>query len=246
MLRLMCFLALFIPVAAFSNAIKIKDGLYYGYWVYKDRGVLKEYGVLADNPKKENGEYILTPTPKYTADDEVYMQVKGSKSVVYYYHANAVSDFNTIGWADVKINSNNISIGKNTIRMVTEDTKDRVVVGDKFSGKIVRLERDEIVPFKVINDDIFEVDCNQYLKAIGRMVSLLMMSQTHKGRRGSRLLIQLQFLYMTSSVYVLHFSMMMLSRKLKRDGFSFVGLINFCAVLGDNYIAYRKMLISCR
>lgn len=167
MLKLMCFLALFIPVAAFSNAIKIKDGLYYGYWVYKDRGVLKEYGVLANNPKKENGEYILTPTPKYTADDEIYMQVKGSKSVVYFYHANVVSDFNTIGWADVKINSNNISIGENTIRMVTDDTKERVAVGGKFSGKIVKLESDEIVPFKVINDDIFEVDCNQYLKANG-------------------------------------------------------------------------------
>lgn len=167
MLRLMCFLALFIPVAAFSNTIKIKDGLYYGYWVYKDRGVLKEYGVLADNPKKENSEYILTPTPKYTADDEIYIQVKGDKSAVYYYQESIDYELNTIGWADIKIHSNDISIGENTTRMVTEDTKERVVVGDKFSGKIVKLESDEIVPFKVINDDTFEVDCNQYLKVNG-------------------------------------------------------------------------------
>ena len=167
MLKLMCFLALFISAVAFSNAIKIKDGLYYGYWVYKNRGVLKEYGVLANNPKKENGEYILTPTPEYTADDDIYIQVKGDKSDVYYYHANVVSELNTIGWADIKIYSNNISIGENTIRMVTDDTKERVAVGDRFSGKIVRLESDEIVPFKVINDDTFEVDCNQYLKVNG-------------------------------------------------------------------------------
>ncbi|EPY1491753.1 hypothetical protein [Klebsiella michiganensis] len=73
MFKLMSFLALFLPAVAFSNRIKIKDGLYYGYWVYKNKGVLKEYGVLANNPRKDAGEYILSPTSELAATDEIYI-----------------------------------------------------------------------------------------------------------------------------------------------------------------------------
>lgn len=71
MFKTAIFLALFLPAIAFSNGIKIKGGLYYGYWVYKDHGAMKEYGVLANDPRKIMGKYILSPVPKFTDDNEI-------------------------------------------------------------------------------------------------------------------------------------------------------------------------------
>lgn len=67
---------LIFPFIACAKNIKIKDGLYYGYWVYKDKEVLKEYGFLANNPKKDAGEYILNPLSELSAANEIYIQVK--------------------------------------------------------------------------------------------------------------------------------------------------------------------------
>lgn len=167
MRKILLCMALAFPLIAFGENVQVKDGLYYSYWVYKDKGALKEYGTLANNPRKEMGKYILTPTPDYSAADEIYILVKGGNPVVYYYHANSGASFNTIGWADAKFSTNSMSIAKNTIRMVTEDTKELAIVGGKFSGKLVKLESDEVVPLRLINTDTFEVDCNQYLSVNG-------------------------------------------------------------------------------
>jgi hypothetical protein len=167
MIRFFLYIVLTVPAITFGKNIQIKDGLYYSYWVYKDNGVLKEYDALANNPKKEMGKYSLTPTPDYSAADEIYLQVKGGNPVVYYYHSNSGASLNTIGWAGAKFSSNGLVILENTIQMVSGDTKDNVYVGVNFPGKLVKLESDEVVPLKLIDDDTFEVDCNIYLDANG-------------------------------------------------------------------------------
>lgn len=69
MFELMSFLTLFLSAIVFSNDIKVKDGLYYGYWVHKDKGVLKEHEVLANNLRKDAGKYISSPAPELVATD---------------------------------------------------------------------------------------------------------------------------------------------------------------------------------
>ncbi len=167
MKKILLYAALSFPLFAFGENFKIRDGLYYSYWVYKDKGALKEYGNLSNSPRKEMGRYVLTPTLEYTAADEIYMQVKNGEPVLYYYHVNVGAGYNTIGWADAKFSKNNMVIAENTIQMVTEDTKEHIVVGDEFSGKLVRLETDEIAPLRLIDDNTFEVDCNKYLNVNG-------------------------------------------------------------------------------
>src|SRR5690606_13454075 len=102
MFKLMSFLALFLSAVAFSNGIKIKDGLYYGYWVYKNKGVLTEYGVLANNPRKDTGEYILSPVPELAATDEIYIQIKNNVPTIFFYHESSDADLNVVGWASAK------------------------------------------------------------------------------------------------------------------------------------------------
>ncbi|MDO2433354.1 hypothetical protein Q2V57_17500 [Enterobacter bugandensis] len=74
----------------------------------------------------------------------------------------------TIQLAGLTLNffKNNILISENTIRMVTEDVKEHVV-GDNFSGKLVRLENDKVVPLRLISDNTFEVNCNKYINVNG-------------------------------------------------------------------------------
>lgn len=167
MKKIIFYIVLAFPVIAFGKDIQIKDGLYYSYWVYRGEGMLKEYGALSNNPRKENDKYILTPNSDYSAADEIYIQVKGGNPSVYYYHSNSGASLNTIGWADAKFFTGGMSISKNTIRIVSEDTREHVFVGEEFSGKLVGLEKDEIVPLRLISGDTFEVDCNQYLDVNG-------------------------------------------------------------------------------
>lgn len=157
----------FVPFFAFCNNINVKDGLYYGYWVYKEHGAIKEYGVLANNPRKEINKYILTPVPQFAAADEIYIQVKDNIPVVYFYHENVGAELNTIGWGDANFTEEGMVISANTIRMVAEDSVDHVYVGEKFSGKRVGMEKKEVVPFSSIDDDGFKINCNQYLDING-------------------------------------------------------------------------------
>ncbi|MFO3862467.1 hypothetical protein [Klebsiella michiganensis] len=165
MFKLMSFLALFLPAVAFSNRIKIKDGLYYGYWVYKNKGVLKEYGVLANNPRKDAGEYILSPTSELAATDEIYIQIKDNVPTIFFYHESSDADLNVVGWAGAKFSGGEMIVSANTIRFLKEDSKERISVGDKFNGKVVRLDIGEKAPIEEVNDEGFSIDYNQYLKA---------------------------------------------------------------------------------
>ncbi|HEY2454512.1 MAG TPA: hypothetical protein VGI71_18225 [Scandinavium sp.] len=164
MFKLMSLLALFLPVIAFGNGIKIKDGLYYGYWVYKDNGVLKEYGVLANNPRKDSGEYILSPVPELTATNEIYIQIKNNVPTIFYYHESSDADLNVVGWASAKLSGSEMTVSVKSIRFLKEDSKERISVGDKFNGKVVRLDIGEKAPIENVNDKGFSIDCNQYLK----------------------------------------------------------------------------------
>lgn len=160
--KILFFIAV-VPFFAFCNTIKVKDGLYYGYWVYKDHGAVKEYGVLANEPRKLMGEYILTPVHKFTDDNEIYIKVKGGIPIVYFYQKSVESDLNTVGWAGARFTEGDMIISTSTIRMVTEDATDHIFVGEEFLGKRIRLKKDEVVPLSLIDDNSFNVDCNQYL-----------------------------------------------------------------------------------
>lgn len=156
---------MFLPAVAFSNGIKINDGLYYGYWVYKDKEVLKEYGVLANNPRKDAGEYILSPVPELSATNEIYIQIKNNVPTIFFYHESSDAYSNIVGWTGAKFSGDQMIISANTIRFLKEDSKERIPVGDKFNGKVVRLDVGEKAPLKDVNDKGFSIDCNQYLKA---------------------------------------------------------------------------------
>lgn len=160
----MSFLVLFLPAIAFSNGLKIKDGLYYGYWVYKEKGVLKEYGVLANNPKKDSSEYILSPDPEFAATNEIYIKINNNVPTIFFYHESSDADLNVVGWAGAKFSGGEMIVSANTIRFLKEDSKERISVGDKFDGKVVRLDIEEKAPIEEVNDEGFSIDCNQYLK----------------------------------------------------------------------------------
>jgi len=160
--KILFFIAV-VPFFALCNTIKVKDGLYYGYWVYKDHGAVKEYGVLANEPRKLMGKYILTPVHKFTDDNEIYIKVKGGIPIVYFYQKSVGSDLNTVGWAGARFTEGDMIISTSTIRMVTEDATDHIFVGEEFLGKRIRLKKDEVVPLSLIDDNSFNVDCNQYL-----------------------------------------------------------------------------------
>lgn len=140
MFKLMPFIALLLPTIAFGNGIKTKDDLFYGYWVYKDKGVLKEYGVLANNPRKDAGEYILSPASELAATDEIYIQIKDNVPTIFFYHESSDADLNVVGWAGAKFSGGEMIVSANTIRFLKEDSKERISVGDKFNGKVVRLD----------------------------------------------------------------------------------------------------------
>lgn len=162
MKKILFFIAV-VPFFAFCNTIKVKDGLYYGYWVYKDHGAMKEYGVLANEPRKIMGKYILNPVPKFTDDNEIYVKVKDGIPTVYFYQKNVESDLNTVGWAGARFAEGNMVISSSTIRMVTEDTTENIFVGEKIPGKKIKFEKDELVPLSLIDENGFNVNCNQYL-----------------------------------------------------------------------------------
>lgn len=161
MKKILFFIAV-VPLFAFCNPNKVKDGLYYGYWVYKDHGAMKEYGVLANEPRKIMGKYILTPVPKFT-DNEIYIKVKEGVPTIYFFQKSVESDLNTVGWAVVQFSTGNMIISVSTIRMVTEDTTDHIFVGEKFLGKHISLKKYEVVPLSSIDEKSFNVNCNQYL-----------------------------------------------------------------------------------
>lgn len=156
---------LIFPLIACGKNIKINDGLYYGYWVYKDKEVLKEYGFLASNPKKDADEYILNPLSELSAANEIYIQVKKNTPYLYYYHESSDADFNVVGWSDAKFVGNDMIVSTNTIRFLKEDSKERISVGREFNGKVVKLNVEEVVPINSIDDQGFNIDCNQYLEA---------------------------------------------------------------------------------
>lgn len=52
MRRILLYAIFAFPLFAFGENFKIKDGLYYSYWVFKGKGTLKEYGNLTNNPRK--------------------------------------------------------------------------------------------------------------------------------------------------------------------------------------------------
>ncbi|KKC62287.1 hypothetical protein WG82_18135 [Citrobacter amalonaticus] len=162
-MRKVLFFIVVVPFFAFCNTIKVKDGLYYGYWVYKEHGAMKEYGVLANKPRKNMGKYILSPVPKFTDDNEIYVEVKGGVPTVYFYQKSVESDLNTVGWAGARFAEGNMVISSSTIRMVTEDTTENIFVGDRIPGKKLKFEKDELVPLSLIDDNGFNVNCNQYL-----------------------------------------------------------------------------------
>ncbi|MEB5922984.1 hypothetical protein [Franconibacter daqui] len=165
MKKIFLYMFLIFPIITFAKSIQVRDGLYYGYWVYKDKGVLKQYGVLANNPRKDAGEYILSPVPILTATDEIYIQIKNNVPTIFFYHKNSDADLNVVGWAGAKFSGSEVIISANTIRFLKDDSKERISVGDKFNGKVVRLEIGEKAPIKEVNDKGFSIDCNQYLKA---------------------------------------------------------------------------------
>ncbi|WP_075183680.1 hypothetical protein [Pantoea sp. 1.19] len=152
-----------IPFFAFCNTIKVKDGLYYGYWIYKDHGAMKEYGVLANEPRKVLGKYILSPVSKFTDDNEIYVKVKGGIPTLYFYQKSVASDLNTVGWAGARFSEENMVISSITIRMVTEATTENIFVGEKIPGKKIKFEKDELVPLSLIDENSFNVNCNKYL-----------------------------------------------------------------------------------
>lgn len=155
---------LIFPVIACAKTIQIQDGLYYGYWVYKDKGVLKEYGVLANNPRKDADEYILNPVPKFTATDEIYIEIKNNTPTLFFYHEASDADLNVVGWSDANFLGSEMILSANTIRFLKEDEKERISVGKKFNGKVVQLKTLERAPIKMSNNEEFSIDCNQYLK----------------------------------------------------------------------------------
>ncbi|MBL5942547.1 hypothetical protein JBO44_04190 [Enterobacter asburiae] len=157
------FFIVVVPFFAFCNTIKVKDGLYYGYWVYKEHGAIKEYGVLANKPRKIMGKYILSPVPKFTDDNEIYVEVKGGVPTVYFYQKSVESDLNTVGWAGARFSEGYMVISSSTIRMVTKDTTENIFVGERVPGKKLKFEKDELVPLSLIDDNGFNVSCNQYL-----------------------------------------------------------------------------------
>lgn len=183
------FFIVVVPLFAFCNTIKVKDGLYYGYWVYKEHGAMKEYGVLANKPRKNMGKYILSPVPKFTDDNEIYVEVKGGVPTVYFYQKSVESDLNTVGWAGARFAEGNMVISSSTIRMVTEDTTENIFVGERISGKKLKFEKDELVPLSLIDDNGFNVSCNQYLDVNAYRenglpyYSELILSLTLKGER---------------------------------------------------------------
>lgn len=156
---------LIFPLIACAKNIKIKDGLYYGYWVYRDKEVLKEYGFLANNPRKDAGEYILNPLPELSAANEIYIKVKKNTPSLYYYHESSDADFNVAGWSGAKFVGNDMIVSTNTIRLLKEDSKERISVGREFNGKVVKLKVEEVVPINSIDDQGFNIDCYQYLEA---------------------------------------------------------------------------------
>lgn len=139
--------------------------MYYGYWVYKNNGELKEYGVLANNPRKDAGEYILSPVPELSATDEIYIQIKNNVPTIFFYHGSRNAYLNVVGWAGAKFSGGEMIVSANTILFLKEDSKERISVGDKFNGKVVRLDIGEKASTKDINGKGFGIDCNQYLKA---------------------------------------------------------------------------------
>lgn len=165
MKKIIIYVFLIFPVITFAKNIQVKDGLYYGYWVYKDKGVLKEYGVLANNPRKDAGEYILSPTSELAATDEIYIKIKDNVPTIFFYHESNDADLNVVGWAGAKFSGGEMIVSANTIRFLKEDSKERISVGDKFNGKVVRLDIGEKAPIEEVNDKGFSIDCNQYLKA---------------------------------------------------------------------------------
>lgn len=165
MKKIILYVFLIFPVITFAKSTQVKDGLYYGYWVYKDKGVLKEYGVLANNPRKDAGEYILSPTSELAATDEIYIQIKDNVPTIFFYHESGYADLNVVGWAGAKFSGDEMIVSANTIRFLKEDSKERISVGDKFNGKVVRLDIGEKAPIEEVNDKGFSIDCNQYLKA---------------------------------------------------------------------------------
>lgn len=165
MKKIILYIILIFPVITFAKSIKVKDGLYYGYWVYKDKGVLKEYGVLANNPRKYAGEYILSPAPELAATDEIYILIKNNVPTIFFYHESSDADLNVVGWAGAKFSGGGMIVSANTIRFLKEDSKERISVGDKFNGKVVRLDIEEKAPIDEVNDKGFSIDCNEYLKA---------------------------------------------------------------------------------
>ncbi|WP_105654837.1 hypothetical protein [Cronobacter dublinensis] len=165
MKKIILYVLLIFPVVSFAKSTQVKDGLYYGYWVYKDKGVLKEYEVLANNPRKDAGEYILSPTSELATTDELYIQIKDNVPTIFFYHESSDADLNVVGWAGAKFSGDEMIISENTIRFLKEDSKERISVGDKFNGKVVRLDIGEKAPIEDVNDKGFSIDCNQYLKA---------------------------------------------------------------------------------
>lgn len=164
MKKTLIYIFLAFPLVTFGKNIQVKDGLYYGYWVYKDKGALKEYGVLANNPRKDAGEYILSPAPELFATNEIYIQIKNHEPTIFYYHESSDADLNVAGWASANFLGGEMIVSANTIRFLKDDSKERISVGDKFNGKVVRLDVGEKAPIEEVNDKGFNIDCNQYLK----------------------------------------------------------------------------------
>ncbi|RHX75341.1 hypothetical protein DSY27_10555, partial [Lactobacillus helveticus] len=82
-----------------------------------------------------------------------------------FYHESCDADLNVVGWASAKFSEGEMIVSANTIRFLKEDSKERISVGDKFNGKVVRLDIGEKAPIEEVNDKGFSIDCNQYLKA---------------------------------------------------------------------------------
>ncbi|MDH1758773.1 hypothetical protein [Klebsiella michiganensis] len=108
-------------------------------------------------------DLLIRTFPKFTDDNEIYVEVKGGVPTVYFYQKSVESDLNTVGWAGARFAEGNMVISSSTIRMVTEDTTENIFVGERISGKKLKFEKDELVPLSLIDDNGFNVNCNQYL-----------------------------------------------------------------------------------
>lgn len=154
---------------ASANSTTLESGLYHLTWVYGNENNYKTITGIVSDINKNGGDYFFVNRTDQQSNDEVYLYVNKNSGTVFYKHEE-IEGGPTIGWADLKIDNGVFLIEVPTTKNFYDDTsggsdkKVKYKVGQKFLGQQNGRNISENIPFTIINDISFKVECTKYFK----------------------------------------------------------------------------------